>query len=263
MRYENVTLHNPEAFEAMRKAGQLAADVLDYLTPFVKPKISTGTLNDLAHEYIISHGAIPAPLNYKGFPKSTCISVNHVVCHGIPGEKILNEGDILNIDVTVILDGWFGDTSRMFFAGKPSIKAKILCDITYQCLMEGIKVCKPGNRLGDIGYKIQSIAEEQRFSVVRDFTGHGLGKVFHCAPTILHFGDPDQGMEIKPGMFFTVEPMINVGGYATKILSDGWTAVTRDRSLSAQFEHTIGITENGPEIFTQSKLGFNKPPYEI
>ena len=263
MRYENVTLHNPEAFEAMRKAGQLAADVLDYLTPFVKPKISTGTLNDLAHEYIISHGAIPAPLNYKGFPKSTCISVNHVVCHGIPGEKILNEGDILNIDVTVILDGWFGDTSRMFFAGKPSIKAKILCDITYQCLMEGIKVCKPGNKLGDIGYKIQSLAEGQRFSVVRDFTGHGLGKVFHCAPTILHFGDPDQGMELKPGMFFTVEPMINVGGYATKILSDGWTAVTRDRSLSAQFEHTIGITEKGPEIFTQSKLGFNKPPYEI
>ncbi len=262
MNENNVILHNCKDFSSMRKAGQLAADVLDYLTPFVKPKISTGTLNDLAHEYIIKHGAIPAPLNYKGFPKSTCISVNHVVCHGIPGEKILSEGDILNIDVTVILDGWYGDTSRMFFAGEPSIKAQRLCDITYQCLMEGIKVCRPGNTLGDIGHTIQSIAEEQRFSVVRDFTGHGLGKVFHCPPTILHFGNPGEGMELKPGMLFTIEPMINAGGYATKILSDGWTAVTRDRSLSAQFEHTIGITENDPEIFTESKLDFKKPPYD-
>ena len=254
-------MDNSEAFQAMHKSGQLAADVLDYLTPFVKPGVSTIVLNNLAHDYIIKHNAIPAPLNYKGFPMSTCISVNHVVCHGIPSSKILKDGDILNIDVTVILNGWYGDTSRMFFSGNPSIKAKRLCDITYKCLMESIHIIKPGKTLGDIGHTIQTIAEKERFSVVREFTGHGLGKVFHCQPTILHYGQQGEGAVIKPGMIFTIEPMINAGGYATKTLSDGWTAVTRDRSLSAQFEHSIGITEDGVEIFTLSKKGFHKPPY--
>ena len=262
MNNHSITIHSPSDFESMKKAGQLASDVLDYLTPFVEPKVTTGFLNDLAHEYIIGKDAIPAPLNYKGFPKSTCISVNHVVCHGIPGDKKLNAGDILNIDVTVILDGWYGDTSRMFFVGKPSIKAKRLCDITYQCLMVGIEASKPGATLGDVGYAIRSLAEKERFSVVRDFTGHGLGQVFHCAPSVLHFGKPGEGITLRPGMIFTIEPMINAGSYATKILSDGWTAVTRDRSLSAQFEHSIGITKDGAEIFTLSKKNYNYPPYE-
>ena len=263
MRNEGVKLHGPEAFDSMREAGQLAADVLDFITPYVKPRVSTGSLNDIAHEFIIKNNALPAPLNYRGFPKSTCISVNHVVCHGIPGDKILNDGDILNIDVTVILDGWYGDTSRMFYAGSPSVKAKRLCDITYKCLMAGIAIAKPGSTLGDVGHSIQSLAEKERFSVVRDFTGHGLGQTFHSSPTVLHYGKPGEGIELKPGMIFTIEPMINVGGYSTKILSDGWTAVTRDRSLSAQFEHSVGITENGAEIFTLSKAGFNQPPYNI
>ena len=261
MNNHSITLHGPSEFAKMRQAGQLASDVLDYLTPFVKPKITTGYLDSLAHDFIISKGATPAPLNYKGFPKSTCISVNHVECHGIPGEKILNPGDILNIDVTVILDGWYGDTSRMFFAGDPSVKAKRLCEITHKCLMAGIEATKPGATLGDVGFSIQTIAEKECFSVVRDFTGHGLGQVFHCPPSVLHFGNAGEGLKLEPGMIFTIEPMINAGGYSTKILSDGWTAVTRDRSLSAQFEHSIGVTDDGAEIFTLSKKGYDLPPY--
>ena len=258
----NIKLHTKDEFVFMREAGQLAAECLDYVSDFIKPGISTLELNNICHEFQTSRGAIPAPLNYKGFPKSICTSINHVVCHGIPGGRTLDDGDILNIDVTVILDGWYGDTSRMFFAGEPSVKAKRLCDVTYKCLMAGIEVSKPGATLGDIGYAIQTLAENERFSVVRDFTGHGLGQVFHCPPSVLHFGNPGEGIRLEPGMIFTIEPMINAGGYATKILSDGWTAVTRDRSLSAQFEHSIGITENGAEIFTLSKKNYDFPPYK-
>ena len=258
---EQVVLHNKDAFLSMHKAGALAAEVLDMITPFVKEGITTEKLNNLCHQYIISKGATPAPLNYKGFPKSTCISINHVVCHGIPSEKKLSNGDILNIDVTVIREGWYGDTSRMYWVGNPSVKAQNLTKVTYDCLMLAIEKAKPGNTLGDIGHVIQEYAEKNRFSVVRDFTGHGLGKVFHTSPTVLHFGKPKTGLILEPGMIFTIEPMINEGGYSTKILNDGWTAVTRDKSLSAQFEHSLGITEDGCEIFTLSKKGFNYPPY--
>ena len=256
-----INLHNENEFSKMRKAGKLAAEVLDYITDFVKPNVSTEELDRLCHDYILKNNAKPAPLNYKGYPKSTCISVNHIVCHGIPGEKILQNGDILNIDVTVILDDWFGDTSRMFFVGDPSAKAKILTRVTYECMMLGIEQVRPGNRVGDIGYAIQKHAEKNRFSVVRDFTGHGLGKVFHTAPTILHYGEKDTGVLLKEGMFFTIEPMINVGGHEVKILSDGWTARTKDYSLSAQFEHSVGVTSTGYEIFTLSKKNFTQPPY--
>ena len=243
----------------MHNAGKLAAEVLDYINDFIKPDITTNYLNDLCHQFIIENNAIPAPLNYKGFPKSTCISVNHVVCHGIPGDKILKKGDILNIDVTVILDGWYGDTSRMFYVGKPSAKAKILTKITYECLMIGIETVKPGKTLGDVGFAIQSHAEKNGFSVVRDFTGHGLGTVFHTSPTVLHYGEPKTGLILEEGMFFTIEPMINSGKHDVKILSDGWTAVTRDKSLSAQFEHSIGVTSEGCEIFTLSPKGLDFP----
>lgn len=245
-----IVIHSPSDFEGMRKAGHLAARVLDYITPYVKEGISTQELNDLCHDYIISHGAIPAPLNYKGFPKSICTSVNHVVCHGIPGPKKLHQGDIINIDITVILDGWYGDTSRMFSIGKIPLKTQKLMDVTYEAMMRGIEVVKPGATLGDIGYAIQSFVEPKGFSVVRDFCGHGLGRVFHDAPEVLHFGRPHTGVELKEGMFFTIEPMINAGRYEIKILEDGWTAVTRDKSLSAQFEHSIGVTSTGYEIFT-------------
>ena len=261
MQESNVLIHNEADFVCMRKAGALAADVLDMITEHVREGITTQALDDICHNYIIEHGAIPAPLNYKGFPKSTCISLNHVVCHGIPGERKLLSGDILNIDVTVILDGWYGDTSRMYYVDIPPIKSQRLIEVTYDCLMFGIEAAKPGNRLGDIGYAIQSYAEKNRFSVVRDFTGHGLGKVFHCAPTVLHFGTAGTGMILETGMFLTIEPMLNAGRAETKILSDGWTAVTRDKSASAQFEHTIGITDSGAEIFTLSTNGFNFPPY--
>ncbi|RDD60784.1 type I methionyl aminopeptidase [Ferruginivarius sediminum] len=257
-----VPLHGPEDFEGMRKAGRLAAEVLDFITPYVEPGVSTGELDLLCHEYIGDHGATPAPLNYRGFPKATCISVNRVICHGIPSEqKRLQNGDILNIDITVILDGWHGDTSRMFWAGTPSVKARKLCDVTYDCLMRGLEVVKPGARLGDIGHAIQTYAEKNRFSVVRDFCGHGLGQVFHDAPTVLHYGRPGTGLELQEGMFFTVEPMINAGRPDVKILEDGWTAVTRDKSLSAQFEHSIGVTADGCEVFTYSPKGWHKPPY--
>ncbi len=255
----SIIKHSKKDFIKMHNAGKLAAEVLDYINDFIEPNITTNHLNDLCHDFIIKNKAIPAPLNYKGFPKSTCISVNHVVCHGIPGDKLLKNGDILNIDVTVILDGWYGDTSRMFYVGNPSAKAKILTKITYECLMIGIETVKPGKTLGDVGFAIQSHAEKNGFSVVRDFTGHGLGTVFHTSPTVLHYGEPKTGLILEEGMFFTIEPMINTGKHDVKILSDGWTAVTRDKSLSAQFEHSIGVTSNGCEIFTLSPKGLELP----
>ncbi len=258
---ESILLHGSEDFEKMRKAGRLAAETLDYITPFVKPGITTSELDRLCHDFILDHKAVPAPLGYKGYPKSICTSVNHVVCHGIPGPKKLEEGDILNIDVTVILEGWYGDTSRMFYVGKVGVKAKRLVEITYEALMRGIAAVKPGKTVGDIGHAIQSYVEKERFSVVRDFCGHGIGQFFHGAPTILHYGKPTKGIILKEGMFFTIEPMINAGGFSVKVLEDGWTAVTRDKSLSAQFEHTIGVTKDGAEIFTLSPKGYTCPPY--
>jgi methionyl aminopeptidase len=256
-----IKLHGPEAFEGMRRAGRLAAEALDMLVPHVKPGVTTGELDRLAHDFVTAHGAIPAPLNYRGFPKSICTSVNHVVCHGIPGDKVLQSGDIVNIDVTTILDGWHGDTSRMYLVGDVPLKARRLVDVTYEAMMRGIAAVKPGNHVGDIGHAIQVYAEAQRCSVVRDFCGHGLGKVFHDAPNILHFGAPGTGPVLKEGMFFTVEPMINLGRHHVKILADGWTAVTKDRSLSAQFEHSVGVTATGVEIFTLSPAGLHQPPY--
>lgn len=264
---EGIELHSSADFEGMRKAGRLAAEVLDMITPYVRPGVATEELDKLCHDYILKHGAIPAPLNYQGagpypFPKSICTSINHVVCHGIPNERKLKEGDIVNIDVTVILDGWHGDTSRMYLVGNDiSIKARRLVDITYECMMAGIAAVKPGNTLGDIGYAIQTIAENARFSVVRDFCGHGLGRNFHAPPSVMHFGQPRMGSVLQPGMFFTIEPMINAGNWRMKIQKDGWTAVTKDLSLSAQFEHSLGVTETGVEIFTLSPRGLTKPPY--
>lgn len=256
-----ITIHNPEDFEGMRQSGHLAAKVLDYILPFVQPGVTTLDLNDLCHTYIQDHGAIPAPLNYRGFPKSICTSVNHVVCHGIPsGDKRLQNGDIVNIDVTVILNGWYGDTSRMFLVGdKLSVKAKRLIDVTFEGMWRGIKMVKPGVHLGDIGHAIQTYVEENRFSVVRDFCGHGLGRVFHDAPSVLHYGKPGTGPVLKEGMFFTIEPMVNAGDWKVKVLGDGWTAITKDRSLSAQFEHSIGVTKDGYEVFTLSPTGLDKP----
>lgn len=248
-----IPLHGPDAFEGMRRAGKLASQTLDFIGPFVKKGVSTETLNQRCHEYIIQNGGIPAPLGYRGFPKSVCTSVNHVVCHGIPSaEKILNTGDIINIDVTVIVDGWHGDTSRMFCVDKVGIQARKLIDVTYECMMRGIEVVRPGATLGDIGHAIQSYAEANRYSVVRDFCGHGLGTEFHCAPDVVHYGKPGQGLVLEEGMFFTIEPMINVGGHSVKVLQDGWTAVTKDHSLSAQFEHSLAVTATGFEIFTVS-----------
>ncbi len=246
----DIVIHGASDFEGMRKAGHLAAQTLDFITLHVKEGVTTQELNDLCHEFILSHGAIPAPLNYRGFPKSICTSLNHVVCHGIPGPKKLQGGDILNIDVTVILDGWYGDTSRMFTIGKVSLKAQKLIDTTYEALMRAIEVVRPGAYTGDIGHAIQNYVESKGFSVVRDFCGHGLGRVFHDAPEILHYGNPGTGVQLQEGMFFTIEPMINAGRYKVKVLDDGWTAVTRDKSLSAQFEHSIGVTASGYEIFT-------------
>ena len=246
----------------MHRAGRLAAQVLDFITPHVVPGVMTERIDTLCHDYILDHGATPAPLNYRGFPKSICTSVNHVVCHGIPGDKVLREGDILNIDITVILDGWHGDTSRMFPVGKAGVKARRLCHATYESMMRGIEAVRPGATLGDVGHAVQSFIEAERFSVVRDFCGHGLGRIFHCPPSVLHYGRPGQGLVLKEGMFFTIEPMVNAGRHETKILSDGWTAVTKDRSLSAQFEHSIGVTADGCEIFTLSPAGLHEPPYD-
>ncbi|SMF79813.1 methionine aminopeptidase, type I [Tistlia consotensis] len=258
-----ITLHTADEFEAMRRAGRLAAEVLDFITPHVEPGVTTEALDRLCHDYIVEHGAVPAPLGYRGFPKSICTSVNHVVCHGIPSEsKRLANGDILNIDITVILDGWHGDTSRMFFVGdRVPVKAKRLVDVTFEAMWRGIEMVRPGATLGDVGHAIQSFVEKQRFSVVRDFCGHGLGRVFHDAPSVLHYGKPGTGVVLREGMFFTIEPMVNSGTWQVKLLDDGWTAVTRDRQLSAQFEHSIGVTAEGYEVFTASPKGWDRPPY--
>jgi methionyl aminopeptidase len=256
-----VKIHGPDDFESMRRAGRLAAETLDFITAHVVPGVTTGKLDDLCHEFIVDHGAVPAPLGYRGFPKSICTSVNHVVCHGIPGEKVLQDGDIINIDVTVILDGWHGDTSRMFPVGEVKLLAQRLMAVTYESMMKGIEVVRPGVTLGDVGHAIQQHAESNRFSVVRDFCGHGVGRVFHDAPSVLHYGRPGEGEPLREGMFFTIEPMINAGRYDVKILGDGWTAVTRDKKLSAQFEHSIGVTADGHEIFTLSPKGYTQPPY--
>jgi methionyl aminopeptidase len=259
---DGIEIHSPADFDGMRRAGRLAAETLDMITEHVRPGVTTEEIDRLCHLFITKHGAIPAPLGYKGYPKSVCTSINHVVCHGIPNEKPLREGDIVNIDVTVILDGWYGDTSRMYFAGDAiPVKARRLCDVTYDAMMAGIEAVKPGATLGDVGHAIQTIAEGERFSVVQDFCGHGLGRVFHAQPSVVHFGEPGTGVVLEPGMFFTIEPMINAGKFQTKVLDDGWTAVTRDRSLSAQFEHSLAVTETGYEIFTLSPKGYTKAPY--
>ena len=256
-----ITIHSPGDFAGMRAAGKLAAETLDMITDHVRPGVTTEELDRVCHEYILAHHARPAPLNYRGYPKSICTSINHVVCHGIPGDRRLEDGDVLNIDVTVILDGWYGDSSRMYCAGVPSTKARNLIEVTHEALMRGIAVVKPGAHFGDIGHAIQTYVEGNRFSVVRDFCGHGIGRTFHAAPNVLHFGRPGDGPRLEPGMFFTIEPMVNAGRPEVKVLDDGWTAVTRDRSLSAQFEHMVGVTETGVEIFTLSPGGIFKPPY--
>jgi len=252
-----------EKFEKMRIAGNLAARTLDMLTENIKEGISTDHIDKLGYEFIRDNGGYSAPLYYRGFTKSLCTSLNHVVCHGIPSDRILQEGDAVNVDVTAIVDEHYGDTSRMFCIGKTSVKLNNLIDATYESLMKAIKILKPGIKLGDIGYEIQSYVEKKGFSVVKDFCGHGIGTNFHEPPNILHYGNKGIGMEISPGMTFTIEPMINAGKYDVKTLNDGWTAVTKDKSLSAQFEHTLGITENGYEIFTESAKDYSKPPYLI
>ncbi len=261
MSKEEIIIHSAEDFEGMRKAGRLAAEVLDMITPYVRAGITTGELDRICHDYIVDHGAVPACLGYRGYPKSVCISLNHVICHGIPGDRKLVNGDILNIDVTVILDGWHGDTSRMYGVGKLPIKAKRLLDITYETMMRGIEAVKPGATLGDVGHAMQAYAESQRCSVVKDFCGHGVGRVFHCVPNVLNYGRPHEGLILEEGMFFTIEPMVNLGGDDLKILSDGWTAVTRDMSLSAQYEHSLAVTANGYELFTASPKGWDRYPY--
>ncbi len=252
--------YGPADVAPMRRAGRLAAETLDFIAPHVRPGIATETLDKLCHDFIVAHGAVAAPLGYRGYPKSICTSVNHVVCHGIPGPKRLEDGDIVNIDVTVILDGWYGDTSRMFAVGKIGVRAEKLMAVTFEAMMRGIEAVKPGATLGDIGHAIQRHAEAHRFSVVRDFCGHGIGRVFHDQPQVLHYGSPGIGLVLREGMFFTIEPMINAGRFETKILADGWTAVTKDRSLSAQWEHTIAVTATGHEIFTLSPG--SQPPLE-
>ena len=250
-----------EKFEKMKIAGNLASKTLDMLTGEIKAGVSTNKIDKLGYEYIRDNGGYSAPLFYRGFPKSLCTSLNHVICHGIPGERILDEGDILNVDVTTIVNGFYGDTSRMYSIGKISVKAQNLIDATYESLMKSIKILKPGLKLGDIGHEIQNYVEARGFSVVRDFCGHGIGDNFHEPPNILHYGKKNTGAELRPGMTFTIEPMINSGKYEVKILDDGWTAVSKDKSLSAQFEHTVGIKDNGYEIFTESVNGYVKPPY--
>ncbi|WP_174811996.1 type I methionyl aminopeptidase [Novosphingobium sediminis] len=257
-----IKLHGPAGFEGMRKAGRLAAEILDALAPLVQPGVSTAALDDVVRQMTLDGGAIPATLGYRGYTHSCCISINHVVCHGIPSDaRILREGDIVNIDVTPLLDGWHGDSSRMYLVGDVALKARRLVDVTYECLMIGIEQVKPGARLGDIGAAIQAHAERHRYGVVREFCGHGLGRLFHDAPEVIHAAHKGTGPELRPGMFFTIEPMINLGKPGVKLLDDGWTAVTRDRSLSAQFEHSIGVTETGCEIFTLSPKGLHQPPY--
>lgn len=258
---DGINIHTEEAFAGMRAAGRLAAEILDEIGPHVVPGVSTGTLDQIIQDRIEASGAKSATIGYKGYQHASCISINHVVCHGIPGPKVLREGDVLNIDVTVIVDGWYGDTSRMYWAGRPARKAERLIRITHDALMEGIAAVKPGNTFGDIGHVIQRYAEAQRCSVVRDFCGHGLGRQFHSAPNVLHYGRAGSGPKLEPGMFFTIEPMVNLGRAETKILADEWTAVTKDRSLSAQYEHSIGVTETGCEIFTLSPGNLFAPDF--
>jgi len=250
-----------DKFKKMKIAGDLAARTLDMLTDFIKPGVTTNYIDKLGYEFIKDNGGYSAPLFYRGFKKSLCTSLNHVVCHGIPSDRILEEGDSLNVDVTAIVNKHYGDTSRMFCVGRTSVKANNLINTTYDSMMKAIKVLRPGLKLGNIGYEIQSYVEKKGFSVVRDFCGHGIGTIFHEAPNILHYGKKNTGIELIPGMTFTIEPMINAGKYETKVLQDGWTAVTKDKFLSAQFEHTVGITENSYEIFTESAKGYFKPPY--
>lgn len=252
---EGIRIHQPGDFAGMHKAGALAAQILDEVGALVQPGTTTGVIDDFIRNRVAETGATSATIGYRGYQHASCISVNHVVCHGIPGDKVLKDGDILNIDVTVIVDGWYGDSSRMFVAGTPSVKAKRLIQVTHDALMRGIEAVRPGATFGDIGWAIQEYAEGQRMSVVRDFCGHGLGRVFHAPPNVLHFGRPGKGPVIEEGMFFTIEPMINLGRPETKTLADDWTAVTRDKSLSAQFEHSIGVTAIGAEIFTLSPAG--------
>jgi methionyl aminopeptidase len=259
VRTGQIKIYGPQAFEGMRAAGRLAAECLDMLTPHVKPGVVTGELDRLAREFALDHGALPACLYYRGYSHTLCISPNHVVCHGIPGERTLREGDIANIDVTLIVDGWHGDHSRMYGLGEIAPRARRLIDVTYEALERGLAQVKPGARLGDVGYAIQSYVESMRCGVVRDFCGHGLGRVFHDAPNILHFGRPGTGEILEEGMFFTIEPMVNLGRHPVKLLADGWTAVTRDKSLSAQCEHSVGVTKTGYEVFTLSPEGLFKP----
>ncbi|MEL7489455.1 MAG: type I methionyl aminopeptidase [Pseudomonadota bacterium] len=270
IRTGDIKIHKPEDFAGMRKAGQLAASCLDMVTEIVEPGVTTEAIDDRIREFVFDHGALSATIGYRGYRHASCISLNHVICHGIPAPKPLKAGDIMNIDVTVIVDGWHGDTSRMYYAGEPKVKAKRLVDTTYEAMMRGIETIKPGATLYDIGKAIQTHAENEGFSVVRDFCGHGLGRVFHDAPNVVHYAEyRDKFLgshtapktELKAGMFFTVEPMINEGKPDVKLLKDGWTAVSRDKSLSAQFEHSVGVTEEGVEIFTKSPKGLDHPPY--
>jgi methionyl aminopeptidase len=258
-----IKIHGEDAFAGMRKAGRLTAEALDLITPYVRPGVTTEEIDTLVFDFAVSHGAYPAPLDYRGYRKSVCTSINHVVCHGIPDRKPLKEGDIVNIDVTLIVDGWHGDSSRMYLVGDVSRRAQRLVEVTHEALMKGIAVVREGATTGDIGAAIQEFAENERCSVVRDFCGHGLGRLFHDEPNILHYGRKGEGVPLKAGMFFTIEPMINLGRPHVKVLSDGWTAVTRDRSLSAQFEHTLGVTKDGCEVFTFSPAGFHQPPYAV
>lgn len=255
----HVKLHGPEGFAGMRAAGRLAAACLDMLVPETKAGVTTARLDTLAREFVFDHGALPACVFYKGYRHTVCTSLNHVVCHGIPGPRVLRDGDILNIDVTVIVDGWHGDTSRMYAIGDVKKRDARLMDVTYAAMMKGIETIRPGATLGDLGHAIQKHAEAERMSIVRDFCGHGLGKVFHDPPNILHYGRPGEGMVLRPGMIFTVEPMVNAGGTAVKVLNDGWTAVTKDKQPSAQYEHAVGVTEDGVEIFTTSPAGLHEP----
>lgn len=258
-----IRIHSEQDFEKMRIAGRVAAETLDFIAPYVKPGVTTNELNDLCHQFILEKGAVPAPLNYRGFPKSICTSINHVVCHGIPNDKKLKNGDIVNIDVTTIVDGWHGDTSRMYYVGDVGVKAKRLIQVTYDAMMLAIELVKPGIRVGDIGHAIESYIKKFNYSSVRDYTGHGIGRVFHDEPAIFHYGKAGTGAELKEGMFFTIEPMINVGKADTIVSKfDDWTVTTRDKSLSAQFEHTIGVTKTGAEIFTKSPQGLDYPPYD-
>jgi methionyl aminopeptidase len=257
-----IKLYGADAFAGMRAAGRLAAETLDMLVPHMVPGVTTAEIDRLIYDFVTAAGGVPATLGYRGYTHSTCVSINHVVCHGIPSEKTLKSGDIVNVDVTPILGGWHGDSSRMYLIGDVPLRARRLVEVTYECLMLGIEQARPGNRMGDVANAIQRHAEKHRYGVVRDFCGHGLGRLFHDAPEVVHVGKPGTGPELRPGMIFTIEPMVNIGRPDVKLLEDGWTAVTRDRSLSAQFEHSVGITEDGCEVFTLSPKGWHQPPFD-